>query len=78
MSEINRDREEGRIFPHEQYTLTLKHEFVDSNGDTHLLSDPLVVQYISIIIMDRFETISLVVNYMLEKMKREILRREGL
>ena len=75
MSETDQDREEGRMCPHEQYTLTLKHEFVDSNGDIHLLSDPLVVKHISI--MYRGENVSMMLNYMLEKMVNEILRREG-
>ena len=76
MSETDQDREEGRIFPHEEYTLTLKHEFVDSNGDVHLLRDPLVVK--QILIMHGGENVSLMLNYMLEKMASEILRREGL
>lgn len=75
--QATQDREEKQIFfPFEQYTLILKHEHVDVNGDIYLASHPLVVTHLSSI-EHRGENILLMLNHMLKKMKSELLGYEG-
>lgn len=70
-------REEiGMIIPHEQYTLTLRHEYVDQDGQYHSLDEPIVVSY-SVIHMDERSVppSAIVINEMMEQMRKFMVER---
>ncbi len=61
------------VMPHEQYTMTLSHEYVDSDGKVVQLDLPVKVKYL--IAPEVVECVprSVLVNEMLERMGRYIL-----
>lgn len=64
------------LFPHERYTLTLRHEYVDSDGQHHSLDEPIVVSY-SVMHMDGMSVPSsaIVINDMMERMRMFMIER---
>lgn len=67
--------EEKEGFEHEQYTLTLKHEFVDRFGRRKEISEP--IKAVQIVLADDRYGIpaGMIINEMLDRMKEYILRR---
>ena len=64
------------LFPHERYTLTLRHEYVDSDGQHCSLDEPIVVSY-SVMHMDERSVPSsaIVINDMMERMRMYMIER---
>lgn len=64
------------IIPHERYTLTLRHEYVDSDGQHHSLDEPIVVSY-SVMHTDERSVppSAMVINEMMERMRRFMIER---
>lgn len=67
------------LFPHERYTLTLRHEYVDSDGQRHSLDEPIVVSY-SMMHMNEMPVSSsaIVINDMMERMRMFMIERVGI
>lgn len=67
--------EEKGGFAHEQYTLTLKYEFVDRFGRRKEISEP--IKAVQIVLADDGYGIpaGMIINEMLDRMKEYILRR---
>lgn len=66
------------MIPQERYTLTLRHEYVDSDGQHHSLDEPIVVSY-SVVHMDE-RTVppsAIVINEMMEQMRKFMIERGG-
>lgn len=67
--------EEKEEFAHEQYTLTLKHEFVDRFGRRKEISEPIKAVQI-VLADDRYGTPAcMIINEMLDRMKAYILSK---
>lgn len=60
------------VLPHEQYTLTLTHEFIDDEGECHTLDTPIVSKYIVDKAYGCVPT-GVIVNDMIERLKNYIL-----
>ena len=58
------------MIPQERYTLTLRHEYVDSDGQHHSLEEPIAVSY-AVMRMDEMSAPSsaIVINEMMERMR---------
>ena len=66
--------EKTKYMPLEQYTLILKHEFIDSDGKHHLIDEPIFVKQIISQELIGCST-SIVVNDMLERMRAYLLQK---
>ena len=66
------------LFPQERYTLTLRHEYVDSDGQCHSLDEPIVVNY-SVMHMNEISVPSsaIVINDMMERLRMFMIERVG-
>jgi hypothetical protein len=66
------EEKEG-LFAHEQYTLTLKHEFVDRFGRRKEISEP--IKSVQIVLADdRYGMpAGMIINQMMEQMKHYVL-----
>lgn len=75
MKNIDVIEEKEGLFAHEQYTLTLKHEFVDRFGRRKEISEP--IKTVQIVLADDSYGIpaGMIINEMLDRMKEYILRR---
>lgn len=64
------------LFQHERYTLTLWHEYVDSDGQHHSLDEPIMVSY-SVMHMDERSAPSsaIVINDMMERLRMFMIER---
>lgn len=64
------------MIPYERYTLTLRHEYVDSVGQVHYLEEPIVVSY-SVPHMDKMllSPSAIVINDMIEQMRRYMIEK---
>ena len=64
------------LFPQERYTLTLWHEYVDSDGQCHSLDEPIMVSY-SVMHMDERSAPSsaIVINDMMERLRMFMIER---
>lgn len=69
--------QDAMLVPIEQYTLILKHEYVDGNGERHEFEKPIKVSYT--VCMDATNQMqmpkSVVVNEMMERMGRYVIER---
>ena len=64
------------ILPHEQYTLTLRHEYVDSAGQHYSLDEPIMVSY-SVMHIDERSSVppsAIVINEMMERMRKFMIK----
>ena len=59
--------------PHEQYTLMLLHEYVDSDGKVVQLDLPIKAQYVLAPVDGTYVPRVVLINEMLEKMSQYIL-----
>jgi len=64
------------LFPHERYTLTLRHEYVDYDGHRYNLDEPIVVCH-SVMHMNEMSVPSsaIVINDMMERMRMYMIER---
>lgn len=63
------------VLPNEQYTLILKHEYVDGNGERHELENPIKVSCTVCMDVTNQMPKSVVVNEMVERMGRYLIER---
>ena len=73
---LKRKDDKMKIVPHERYVLTLRHEYVDEDGERHSFEDPITVEHVTLP-GGRWGMIpptSIVINEMLDQMKRYILQ----
>jgi hypothetical protein len=59
-----------KCLAHEEYSLTYKHEFIDSEGTRHLLEEPVTAAFSMLTEVPQ----CLVINEMLERLCQYILR----
>lgn len=67
------------MIPQERYTLTLRHEYLDSDGQHHSLDEPIVVSY-SMMHIDERSSVppsAIVINEMMERMRKFMIERGG-
>ena len=66
------------MIPQERYTLTLRHEYLDSDGQHHSLDEPIVVSC-SVVRMDARSVppSAIVINEMMERMRKFMIERGG-
>lgn len=66
------------IIPQERYTLTLRHEYVDQDGQSRNLEEPIKVSY-SVLHMDErsLPPSAIVINHMMDQMRKYMIEREG-
>lgn len=61
--------------PIEKYTLTLKHELIDSNGKTHLLDEPLVVNGLNYMYpTNSFCSVNTMIHNLINRMEQEAIQ----
>ena len=60
------------IVPFERYRIVLYHDYCDTNGELHRIGEPLCVEY-SIMRGERFCSVPIMINEMMDKMKRGLL-----
>lgn len=73
---MNEDME--RIISHERYTLTLRHEYVDTDGQPHCLEEPIVVRYyVPHINEEPSLSSAIVINNMMEQMRMYMIEKGG-
>lgn len=63
------------MIPQERYTLTLRHEYVDSDGQHHSLDEPIVVSYSVMHMDERAPSSAIVINEMMERMRKFMIER---
>ena len=64
------------IIQHEQYTLVLRHEYIDQDGQHHNLENPIAVSYSAADMDERsIPPLSFVINEMMERMRMYIIER---
>ena len=64
------------MIPQERYTLTLQHEYIDSDGQRHSLDEPIVASY-AVAHMDEMSLPSsaIVINDMMDQMRKYMIER---
>ena len=67
------DISKKKYLPLEVYTLTLKHEYVYSDGKHHLVDEPIFVK--QVISPEYVHRTSVVVNEMIERMRRFLMQK---
>lgn len=67
--------EELKPCPFEKYTLTLRHEYVDKDGKTHKLSEPLTVSAINY--TGLAHSVNRIIWQLTDKMAHEAMRIYG-
>ena len=60
------------MIPTERYTLILKHEYIDEEGNKHELDEPVIVTHIMYV--PQFGYVSAVINDMIEQMRHYVLQ----
>ena len=64
--------------PHERYTLTLRHEYIDPDGQPHYLDEPIVVSYFVPHMDERsLPSSAIVINDMMERMRMYMIEKGG-
>lgn len=61
------------MIPYEAYTFVLKHEYIDENGEKHLLDDPLIVRQIFIHSDPRMPT-NVLINKLFYMARKEMIK----
>ena len=68
-------KEKENYIPIEKYTLILRHEYVDKDGKTHKLSEPLIVG--SINYAESAQSVNRIICQLTDKMAHEAMRIYG-
>lgn len=70
---------ENKMVPFEEYSLMLKHEYIDENGKAHMLNEPLVVTGR----ISSFERnamicpVNMMIHNLCERMEHEAIQKYG-